>query len=110
MRRPPRASMSDPKPPCLQELVAAFGRYDMITHAAWQEYDRAIAQWRIDRLTAMGLRPISPEEMKERRRVKRASQNHAQPPGAGRAMGNASAPDVEPNQVIEPGIQTPGET
>jgi hypothetical protein len=56
------------KPPCLQELVARFGGYDKITPEAWSAYDAAIAQWQIDRLFAMGLRPISPEEMKQRKR------------------------------------------
>jgi hypothetical protein len=52
------------KPPCLQELVAHFGGYDKITFEAWREYDAAIAKWQIDRIVAMGLRPISSQERK----------------------------------------------
>jgi hypothetical protein len=58
----------DAGPPDLQELVARFGGYDLIPDDAWRDYDAAVARWRIDRLVAMGLKPISPEEMKRRKR------------------------------------------
>jgi hypothetical protein len=31
--------------PDLQELVRRFGGYDKITPEAWEEYDRAMAEW-----------------------------------------------------------------
>jgi hypothetical protein len=62
--------MTDPKPPDLQELVEHHGGYDKITPEAWEEYDLAIEKSKIDRLLAMGLQPISPAEMKERKRRK----------------------------------------
>jgi hypothetical protein len=34
-----------PKPPDLQKLVAQFGRYDLITPEAWQDWDRANAEY-----------------------------------------------------------------
>jgi hypothetical protein len=37
-------------PPSLQDLVARFGRYDLITPEAWQKYEAACAQWRADYL------------------------------------------------------------
>jgi hypothetical protein len=60
-----------PRPPDLQKLVAQHGAYSDIPAAAWAAYDTAIAQWRVDRLHAMGVRPISTEEAKERRRRRR---------------------------------------
>jgi hypothetical protein len=39
--------------------------------------------------------------MKERKRAKRASQNHTQPPGAGRALGNASAPPKQEQHEMD---------
>jgi hypothetical protein len=91
--------MTNSKAPCLQELVARFGRFDLISCQAWEEHDRAVARWRIDRLITVGLRPVSPEEMKERRRRKRAAKNHAQPPGAGYAVGNANAPPKQEDEM-----------
>jgi hypothetical protein len=57
----------------LQELVAAHGDYNKITPAAWAEYDVAIAKWKIDRILAMGLCPISEEDMKQQKHAKRTS-------------------------------------
>lgn len=37
-------------PPSLQDLLTQHGRYDLITPAAWAEYDRAVAAWRADYL------------------------------------------------------------
>jgi hypothetical protein len=84
---------SDPRLPDLQFLVSRFGRYDLITLEGWSEYDNAIRRWRVERLHAVGIEPISPEEMTERKRAKAraAKKNHAQPPGAGRAVDNVSA-------------------
>jgi hypothetical protein len=59
-----------PRPPDLQKLVAQHGAYSDIPAAAWAAYDAAIAQWRVDRLIAIGIKPIS-EEAKERRRRRR---------------------------------------
>jgi hypothetical protein len=81
-----------PRPPCLQELVARFGTYDRISVEAWAEHDAAIAKWQALRLLAMGLPPLTPQDMKERRRAKRrAAKRRARPPGAGDAL-EASAP------------------
>jgi hypothetical protein len=36
-------------PPNLQELVARFGRYDLITPEAWREFDQAMADYQLAR-------------------------------------------------------------
>jgi hypothetical protein len=93
-------SVRDPRPPCLQILVARFGRYDLITAEASNEFDEGIARWRIERLRNMGISPISPEQMKARKRAKTraAKKTTAQPPGAGRALENRNAPSKEEEQ------------
>jgi hypothetical protein len=40
-------------PPNLQELVAHFGRYDMITAEAWAEFDQAMADYQSARREAL---------------------------------------------------------
>jgi hypothetical protein len=63
----PRMNRPSQGAPSLQELIATHKSYDLIPFAAWKEHDRAVTQWRIDRITAMGLRP-SPAEMKRKRK------------------------------------------
>ena len=39
----------DSKPPNLQELVARYGRWDLIPEDAWAEWDRANAEYQEQR-------------------------------------------------------------
>jgi hypothetical protein len=66
----------DPRPPCLQILVARFSRYDLITVEAWNEFDEGVARWRVERLAAIGVTPISPRQIQERKRAKRAAKKN----------------------------------
>jgi hypothetical protein len=88
-------------PPCLQMLVARFGTFDLIAAEAWDEFDEGIARWRIEGLAAIGIQPISPQQMKARKRAKRrvAKTTNAQPPDAGRAVQNASAPPKQEHEM-----------
>jgi hypothetical protein len=97
-------SRSDPIPPDLQALVAQFGRFDLITLDAWSEFDAAIAKWRVERLAAIGIKPISPQQAKARKRAKSAAKvTTARPPGAGRAVKNANAPKIEEETMMDMG-------
>jgi hypothetical protein len=100
MRKPDiAADGAAPHPPDLQILVATHGSYALITTEAWAEFDNAISEWRIERLAAIGVKPISSKEMTERRRAKRAAKKTtAHPPGAGRAVDSRNAPSKQEEQ------------